>query len=425
MRTNRAGSDALATPRAFAMAMVLFVVGLGFGLLGALVSPIAAARAERDARPAAAPAAREAAVPAQDAAPDDVVEDCTPGSLRRRAAQVLVVGIPDVTLASDPLIDEVAGLGVGGVFLNDGNVVDTAQVQTLTATLRQKSKLPLLITTDEESGRVSSFRALIGTTSSPRTLAATRTTAEVREYAADMGSDLAALGLNSDLAPVADVDAGSSYGLIGDRAFSGDPLVAAEYAEAFAAGLADAGLLPVAKHFPGHGRATDDVHKRRTIISTSLEDLLKTDVLPFIGLIERGTPIVMVGHPTYTALDGAWPASLSPATYRLLRDLEFSGVAITDSIGMGAINRRWKFPEASVLALRAGADAVLATDGRQATAMVDGIVAAVKSGDLPERRLDEAAARMLAIKGVEPGTLSCTDPGTVPSMAHDAVVAKR
>lgn len=403
------------------MAAALFAVGMGFGLLGALIAPIASARANRAAIPVAAggPAADVKA-----AAADTAAAACRPGPLRRRAAQVLVVGIPDATSPADPIVTEVAKLGVGGVFLNDGNVVEAAQVQALTDALRNGSKFPLLITTDEESGRVSSFRALIGSTSSPRTLAATRSAADVRAYAGEMAAQLADLGVNSDLAPVADIDSGPSTGVIGDRAFSGDPLVVAEYAEAFAAGMADEGVLPVAKHFPGHGRSTDDVHQRPATVDTSLEELLATDVLPFVGLIEGGVPMVMVGHPTYTALDDEWPASLSPASYRLLRDLDFTGVAMTDSIGMGAIHRRWKFPEAAVLALRAGADAVLATDGRHATAMVDGIVAAVKSGDLPERRLDQAAARMLAMKGADPQSLTCADPGKIPSMARDALVER-
>ena len=410
----------LAAPRAFAMATALFAVGLGFGLLATLLMPVAAARGERAPAPVAADAEARTAANVEPAA-----DTCRPASLRRRAAQVLVVGIPDVTWSEDPLLGELTDLGVGGVFINDGNVVDVPQVRALTAALRERSSLPLLITTDEESGRVSSFRKLIGATSSPRTLAVTRTAADVRAYASEMGAQMAYLGINSDLAPVADVDAGPSNGVIGDRAFSGDPIVAAEYAEAFAAGLADAGLVPAAKHFPGHGRSVDDVHKRGATVDISMEELLATDVLPFVAMIEAGTPIVMVGHPTYPALDPDWPASLSPASYRLLRDLGFSGVAMTDSIGMGAINRRWKFPEAAVLAVRAGADAVLATDGRQSIEMVDALVAAVKSGQLPEQRLDRAVARMLAMKGADPRELTCANPGPVPAMARDALVTER
>ena len=155
-------------------------------------------------------------------------------------------------------------------------------------------------------------------------------------------------------------------GVIGDRSFSADPVVASEYTEAFAAGLADAGVLPVVKHFPGTAGRSTDVHSEGATVDAPLEELLTTDLLPFIALIDAGAPIMMMSHVRYDALDPDRPASLSPAAYRLLRDLGFEGVAMTDSVGMGAIHRCWDFPEAAVRALQAGADAVLATDGDHA-----------------------------------------------------------
>ena len=406
-------SVALLTPRAVAVATALFVVGAGFGLLGAAVMPVASARGAAPATPDSALAVHEAAV-----------AECVPASLERRAAQVLFVGLPGVTTASDATAQEVAMLGVGGFFFNDSNVVDAVQVRALADGLRASSPLPPLITTDEESGRVSTFRAIIGATSSPRTLATSRTSDDVRAYAADLGGKLAQMGLDSDLAPVADLDAGPSAGVIGDRSFSADPMAAAEYAEAFALGLTDAGLVPVVKHFPGHGSSVADVHHTGAVIGTALTDLMATDVQPFVGLIEAGAPVVMVGHPTYTALDPELPASMSPTSYRLLRQLGFKGVAMTDSIGMGAIHRRWDFPRAAVKALRAGADAVLSTDGRESAAMVKAIVRAVEKGALPESRLDKAVARVLTLKGIDPAELTCATAPEIPAMARATLAAR-
>jgi beta-N-acetylhexosaminidase len=101
------------------------------------------------------------------------------------------------------------------------------------------------------------------------------------------------------------------------------------------------------------------------------------------------------------------PASLEPAAYRLLRDTGFDGVAVTDSLGMGAVNLRWPFPEAAVLAVAAGADLALATDGSHARAMRDALVAAVHAGRLPEARLDEAVTRVLRLRGEDPATTVC------------------
>ena len=404
------------TARGSALCVLVFAVGIVVGLGVSLVAPTAAA----DRTPAAPPQA-EAVVVAPEAPQEPA---CDPGPLAARAAQVVVVGLPDVVSADDPLVAELVELGVGGVFLNDGNAVDTVQVQALTAALRASFENSLLITTDEEAGRVSTFRHLIGATSSPRTLAATRSAEDVRTYAMELGQRLAELGLNSDLAPVADLDGGPATGVIGDRSFSADPVLAAEHAAAFASGLADAGIIPVAKHFPGLGRADDDVHRRAATVDVPLEELLATDVMPFVGLIEAGIPIVMTGHAVYDALDPQRPASLSPAAYALLRELGFQGVAMTDSIGMGAIQRRWDFPEATVAAVRAGADAVLATDGRQAADMVAALVRAVERGRLDESRLDEAAARMLALKGVDPAGLTCMTRDQVPVVAAPALAAQ-
>jgi beta-N-acetylhexosaminidase len=118
-----------------------------------------------------------------------------------------------------------------------------------------------------------------------------------------------------------------------------------------------------------------------------------------------------MGHVAYDALEPEVPASMSAAAYRLLRQLGFTGAAITDSIGMGAVNLRWDFDEGAVRAVAAGADGVLATDGSQARRMRDALIAAVQSGSLDEARLDEAAGRMMALAGGDPRALTCRSAG--------------
>jgi beta-N-acetylhexosaminidase len=323
---------------------------------------------------------------------------CAALPLARRAALVLVVGMPDVTDPDDPLVDELVELGVGGVFLAGPNARSTDQVRALGDELQSGSAPRPLIATDEEWGRVSSFRDLLGSTSSPRTLAATRTPRQVRAAARDLGGSLADLGVDWNFAPVADLDDGPAGGVIGDRAFAAAPDTAGDYARAFARGLGAAGVLPTVKHFPGHGAVPGDVdpHSKTVESDASLAQLRDRHLRPFDKLITDGVPVVMLNHVTYTALDDL-PASMSPRAYGLLRDLGFEGVAITDSIGMGAIHRQWDFPQATVQAVRAGADAVLATDGNQARRMRNQLTRAVESGKLEEQRLNEAAARMLAL----------------------------
>lgn len=369
------------------------------------VAPPAEPGAQAPSQPSPAPVASSAPVTSP---------ACVPGDLAARAGQVLVVGLPNVTDPADPLVAELADLRVGGVLLTKTNVASRDQVATLVAALKGTQSLTPVVTIDEEPGRVSSIGDLTGRTSSARTLAARGGTEEVRDVARSMGVDLAELGIDLDLAPVADLDAGPAGGIIGDRSFSADPLTAAAYTVAFSRGLAEAGVVPTVKHFPGHGRSPTDSHERLATVDVSTEVLAETDLAPFQAAIDAGAPVVMLDHVGYTSLDPDLPASLSPRAYELLRSMGFNGVAMTDSVGMGAVNLTWPFPEAAVRAVEAGADAVLATDGNQARAMRDALVAAVTSGRLAEARLDEAAARMLDLKGEDPAKLTCASADVPP-----------
>jgi beta-N-acetylhexosaminidase len=333
---------------------------------------------------------------------------CTPeATLEERAARVLMVGLPEVRSSADELVGEVLRVGVGGVLLTHTNVENQSQVQGLVSTLRARSRSPLVVAADEEPGRVRTFSELFGDVPSARRLAAQQTAAEVESRARTAGAGMAAIGITVNFAPVADLDDGPWNGIVGDRSFSADPTQASEYALAYARGLKAGGVTPVVKHFPGHGRASDDSHIQLPRVDVPLDVLRATDLRPFVDAVAAGAPVVMLGHVAYDALDPSLPASLSPAAYRLLREIGFTGVAITDSIGMGAVNLRWDFDEAVVLAVAAGADGVLATDGRQAERMRDALVDAVRQGRLDERRLDQAAGRMMALAGGDPRPFSC------------------
>ena len=356
--------------------------------------------------PAPTPVAAVAAPPSGSPAPTPA---CAPLPLEARAAAVLVVGLPGVTDADDALAQQVVGLGVGGVFLAGGNVQDAEQVSGLTAGLRAAAGRPLLVSTDEESGRVAHMRRVVGAGPSPRRMAREESPEAVRERAAQTGQELSAVGVDLDLAPVLDLDDGPATGVVGDRSFSADPQEAAAYGLAYARGLADAGVTSAVKHFPGHGRSAVDSHRESSLVEAGLAELAATDLVPFQAAVDAGAPVVMLNHLQYAALDPELPASLSPRAYALLRGTGFEGVAMTDSVGMGAVNLRWDFPDAAVQAVSAGADAVLATDGNQAVRMRDGLVEAVRAGRLPEARLSEAAARVTALAGGDPVAMSCLD----------------
>lgn len=329
---------------------------------------------------------------------------CRPAPLEARAAAVLVLGIGAATTADAPLAARVAGLGVGGVILLGVNVVDRAQVKALAEGLRRRAPRRLLVSVDEEGGRVSRLRPILGATPSARTLGQ-RPLADIATAAAERGATLRELGFDLVLAPVVDAEGGPAGGPIGDRSFAARPAEAGSRAGAFVEGLRRTGVAATAKHFPGQGGLADS-HDGAVVSDAPLAQIERTAASGFRPALDAGTEAVMMSHVTFRAL-GSKPASLEPAAYRLLRSLGFDGVAVTDAVGMSAITDQWSLPEAAVLALTAGADLVLATPGDRATAMRDAIVAAVTDGRLPEARLDEAVRRVVTLGGENPSTMVC------------------
>jgi beta-N-acetylhexosaminidase len=333
------------------------------------------------------------------------IELCQRAPLSQRVGLVLVVGLPGVTEASDPLVDRLVEVGVGGVMLRDENITGEDQVVELVAGLRQRLGEHLLVAVDDEGGRVSSMGALDQAVRSARRLGSAGPEA-AEEFGAELGGLAASVGIDWVLAPVADLDDGPAGGVIGDRSFGDDPLEVAAAATAFARGLQAGGVAVTAKHFPGHG-GEGDPHYGDTIDPVGRSELEATDLVPFDALIASGAEATMVGHVIYPEIWGEVPASLAPGAYDLLRQRGFDGVAITDALGMGAIQNRFGFDEAPALAVAAGADAVLVNQGQVVEVLRDGLVAAVEDGRLEEARLDEAVRRVLALRGQDAEGIAC------------------
>lgn len=330
---------------------------------------------------------------------------CARIPVEQRAGMTLVVGLPGVTSADDPLVDRLVAVGVSGVSLRDENLLSRDQAAALIAGLRAKLGEHLLVGVDEEGGRVRSLGAVGGGTPSARRLGAGGPAAAAAAGAA-LAELLSSVGFDWVYAPVLDLDGGPANEVIGDRSFSADPQVTTEAASAFAAELTKAGIAVTAKHFPGHG-GPGDPHHGIIQDDSPREELLATDLVPFQRLIDAGAQTVMVGHVAYPQIWSDRPASLEPGAYELLRSMGFEGVAVTDAIGMGAVYSIWGFDTAPPMALAAGADAVLVNQGDRLEELRDGIVAAVGRGELSEERLDEAVSRVLTLQGRDPASVLC------------------
>ena len=389
-----------------ALAAVLVLAG-GALLLMRDRSPAAGDRNPPAPPPAAGPGDSESApepdpVPEPPPSPEEALLESM--SLREKVCQLFIVfpsaltGETAVTAAGEALRQGLAACPVGGLLLDKTNLVDREQTKALLADAQGFSAIPLLITCDEEGGRVSRLSGTVGTTSFHSMLSYRDQGAErARENARIIASDMAALGFNLDLAPVADVWSNPANKVIGDRAYSTDFRQAAELVAAAVEGFHDGGVACVLKHFPGHGDTSADSHLGSVYVHKTLDHLRQAELLPFRSGIEAGADAVMLGHLILDEADSR-PALLSPVlvTDLLRQELGFDGVVMTDSLQMQAITDHYGSGELAVGALQAGVDVLLCPENLEEA--VDALVAAVEDGTLPRERVDESVLRILRLK---------------------------
>ena len=321
---------------------------------------------------------------------------------RERIAQLFTVGVSSMADARQA----VEKYNIGGVFIGSSVVGEVVAGDGL-ARLQNEAPFPLLVAIDEEGGRVSRISPYAGPMPSARVMATTISPEKVRETARGRGEFLARMGVTVDFAPSLDVSDQPDGAVIGDRSFSPDPARVTEYARAFAEGLLDAGITPVFKHFPGHGRSSGDSH-HDSVSVPPLDQLLSHDLRPFADLAHTPGAGMMLGHQQVAGLTGAdRPASLSPAAYRLLREGHgygapaFDGPIFTDDLsGMRAVTDSHPLPRAVTEALIAGADSPLwiTTDGL--AEVVDTVEGAVAGGALSPDELDRSLQRMARLRGI-------------------------
>ena len=338
--------------------------------------------------------------------------------LRRRAGLLVMRGFRGCSVdGDDAVVTDLRECGLGSVVLFDTagptgsserNVQSPQQLRSLTDSLRAASgdgPTPL-IAIDQEGGLVARLKQRHGFpgVASARELAE-RGDPDVTEAAVGaLAQTLLAAGINLNLAPVVDVDVRGDNPIIGGkgRSFSADPEEVAAHAGAFIRAHRDRGVLTCLKHFPGHGSSRDDSHAGFTDVTKTWS---RDELIPFRRLLEEGlADAVMTAHVFNAAFDDTYPATLSPAAIGgLLRDeLGFDGVVISDDMGMGAISKNYGFEEAVARSLGAGIDLLILANQttyedditERTVALIVDLVAA---GRLQERRVDEAAERVLRL----------------------------
>ncbi len=301
------------------------------------------------------------------------------------------------------------GRGLAGVTLFGQNISAPDQVSALTASLRAASASASagadpVIAIDEEGGDVTRVAYSVG---SPypgnAALGVVDDTSLTEAVYHAIGADLAALGINVNLAPCADVLGAADSPAVGTRSFGADTDLVSRHTAAAVAGLQGAGVAACTKHFPGHGRTGTDTHRAIATIEGGLEELRRRDLPPFAAAIKAGTVAVMPSHLRLPELTGDLPATVSSAalTGLLRAELGFTGVVICDALEMRAIRDAFGIPGAAVLAVAAGTDLLcLGRDGDedQYLAVRAALAGAVRDGTLAGERLAEAADRVARLR---------------------------
>lgn len=358
-------------------------------------APPSTSASARSSRPAdAGSSAGPASAPSRTAT-DRAVEGM---GVEELAGQVIVAGYEGTSpRAAAELVED----GFGGVIVFAANVPEevTALRETTRAVQAAQERSgrdwPAVVGVDQEGGPVQRLGEPVTQLPAGMAHGAAADPALSRELAAHSGAQLRALGVTMVLAPDADVTAGPQDPTIGIRSPGSDPAAVAETAGALAAGYREAGIVPVAKHLPGHGGVTTDSHEGLPVSDADVAALRERDLLPFTELAGQDVP-VMVGHIALTALDDA-PATVSAETLGALREeLPADTLVVSDALNMGALDavEEESGTDRSVAALAAGVDLLLMPP--DASAARAAIVEAVEAGELPEERLREAAARVVA-----------------------------
>ncbi|WP_252226435.1 beta-N-acetylhexosaminidase [Caldicoprobacter algeriensis] len=325
-------------------------------------------------------------------------------TLEEKVGQMLIVGF-DGLEPSRAIKDMIQNYHVGSVILFPRNVKDSVQLVSLINQLKalnKNNRLPLIISADQEGGKV--HRLPADATRFPANLILGRRNSAQLAY--DVGrvtaAEMRAYGFNLNFAPVLDILSNPKNTVIDDRALDTAPDIVARLGVALMKGLRDGGVIPVIKHFPGHGDTVMDSHVDLPILNHDMQRLRSFELIPFKRAIEEGADMVMVAHILFPNItQEKVPASLSREviTGVLRQELGFDGVVISDDMEMGAIQKHYGIEDAAVRAVLAGTDivSICHTYEKQKQAF-EALIKAVDDGTIPMERIDESVKRIITLK---------------------------
>jgi beta-N-acetylhexosaminidase len=325
-----------------------------------------------------------------------------PGSIRRDVGQLLIGSLPGTTITAE-MRSLTKEFSLGGVILFARNIEAPEQVAEMSVDVQGlATELPLWVSVDQEGGRVARLKAPFTEWPPMAVLGRSGDVQLASRFAAALATELRAVGITLDYAPVLDIHTNPKNPVIGDRALAEDADGVARLGAAIVKGLQENGVAACGKHFPGHGDTSVDSHLELPLVEHPPDRIRRVECVPFRAAIAADVAFIMTAHVLVPSLDDEKPATLSPRIVQaLLRDeLGFPGVILSDDLEMKAIAKTYTVPDAAVEAIAAGCDGLLVCSGDvdvQATTL-EALVHAVEEKKIPYKRLEDALTRLRRAK---------------------------
>ncbi|MGE7110434.1 beta-N-acetylhexosaminidase [Lysinibacillus sp. NPDC047702] len=330
----------------------------------------------------------------------EMIEQMT---LDEKIGQMMFAGVSGTTLQQETK-DLIHNFKVGGLILYANNLETPQQTTTLINDLvaeNKNNRLSLFIGTDQEGGNVVRLPGPLKSFPTNKRIGDINQSKFSFEVGRLLGEELKAFGFNLDFAPVLDVNSNPNNPIIGDRSFSNNPDIVSKLGIQTMKGLESKQVIPVIKHFPGHGDTSVDSHLELPKVTKSLDELNKLEIIPFKTAIENGADVVMVAHILLPRIDPQYPSSMSKAiiTGILRNQLAFDGVVMTDDMTMKAITNHFAIGQATVDSVKAGSDIILiAHDFSNVQSAIEALKSAVQHGEITEDRINDSVRRIIQLK---------------------------
>lgn len=324
-------------------------------------------------------------------------------SLNEKIGQMILSGIYG-TKYTEELKNLVQQYKIGGFIFYSDNLKSKQQSVKLINSLKQSNQnnpLPILFGVDQEGGRISRLPGNIGTIPSSAQIGKQNNPEFSYEIGQILGEQVKTFGFNLDFAPVLDINSNPKNPVIGDRSFGKNASIVSKLGIQTMKGIQSENIIPVVKHFPGHGDTSVDSHLELPVVNKSYQNLKAFELIPFKNAIMQKADVVMIAHILLPKIDSKYPSSMSKkvVTNILRNDMQFNGVVMTDDMTMDAIGNHFDLAKASVKSIQAGSDIIMvAHDTNKVKTVFKAIQTAVKEGTISEARINQSVKRIIVLK---------------------------